>query len=450
MNQIEKAVHDAREIIKRRKRILIIIPILMLLLGITVSYMVTPKYHSSISILVQKEETLNPLILYEMAVNLASDDRLKSFNEIIYSRTTIEMLIDTLQLDVNIANAREKQALIERIQKNIQTSFRASDSFDITYYDSEPRRAQQGVEILANYFINKRLSMENRRNEQTVEFFMSKLNELEEAVSQRRENILELQKRRLEETPNDNTALRIQMQGLDRDLQILQQELVELNRINDNLAEVSSNNMRGGSASSMDIEKLHNLSLLALPYTEDLSEMLREYDEMKQMYTAAHPSMQNLSSQITDLVLRMPPAISSEIAVKEIKIQDLTDQREIVLASIQESAAASRIDEGAESDYSIYSRLYDEMKVKLEQAKVTRDLGRKAADQFIVIDPPFYPEKPTSPNRPLIIIGSLLVGFFLASVTIVAVEVLDSTIRTEEDIIGFDKPIIAFITDGEV
>lgn len=445
MNQIEKAVNDAREIIKRRKRILIIIPILMLLLGTGASFMISPKYESSISILVQEEEILNPLVLYEMAVNIASDDRLKSFNEIIYSRTTIEMLIDTLDLDRNIQTSMEKQALIEKVQKNIKTSLRASDSFDITYQDSRPDRAQRGVNILADHFIRKRLSLENQRNEQTVEFFESKLAELEEAVGSRRENLLELQQRRIEQTPNDNTALRFQMQSLDRDIQVIDQKVTELERALADVNEINS----GGINGAPDIERLHNIILLNLPFTSDLGSKLREYDDLKRKYTSAHPSMRAVVAQITDVVRRIPPAINSEIELQSIKRTDLVDQREMVLASIQQTVAATRIDEGTESDYGIYRKLHDEMKVKLEQAKVTRDLGRKAADQFIVIDPAFLPEKPTSPNRPLIIIGSLLVGFFLASVTVVAVEILDSTIRSEEDIIGFEKPVIAFITDGE-
>lgn len=444
MGQIEKIVQDLKEIAKRRKRLLIAVPILMLLLGITASYVITPKYHSSISILVQKEETLNPLILYEMAVNMASEDRLKSFNKIVFSRTTIEMLVDTLDLDKDIKTNIEKQQLIEKVKTNIRTTFSGSDSFEIYYFDSDPYRAQKGVGIIANHFIKTRLNLENQRNEQTVVFFEDKLAELEEEVKIRRENILSLSKQRLQQTPNDNTALRIQMQGLDREIDEIENEIAGLKRIQRSLNEVNPS-----ALSPAAIEDLHSITLMDLPYSDELRSVLREFDAQKQMYTMEHPNIQSLVKQIENLTMRMPPAVQTELEFTETKKQDMEEQRAFILSNLEEAVVANRIDEGTESDYGIYRKLYDEMKVKLEQAKTTRDLGRKAADQFIVIDPPYFPEKPTSPNRPLIIIGSLFIGFFLASFAIVVAEVFDTTIRKEEDIIHYNKPVIAFITDGK-
>lgn len=443
MNQIDKVIEDLKNILKRRKRLLIIIPLLMLVMGIGASYLITPKYMSSISILVQKEETLNPLILYEMAVNIASEDRLVSFNKIIYSRSTVEMLIDSLNLDKDIKTNLEKQRLIEKIQGNIATSLRASDSFDISYYDSDPARAQKGVGILAEHFIKTRLKLENRRNEETVEFFESKLKELEQAVAERRENILSLSKQRLKETPNDNTALRIRMQGLDREIESLDQKVEGLQAAYDDLNSIDLNKL-----SALDIEKLYNVVLLELPFTDDLRSNLREYDALKQNFTMQHPDMKSQVEQIKEIASRIPPAIQSELSMKQMKLQDLKNQRKMIISTIQEAVVAERVDQSTESDYSIYQDLYNDMKVKLEQAKTTRDLAKKAADQFIVIDPPFYPEEPVSPNRVLITIGSLFAGIFLAIVVVVAAEIFDSTIRREDDIIDFDKPVIAFITDG--
>ncbi|MDZ7808666.1 MAG: Wzz/FepE/Etk N-terminal domain-containing protein [Gracilimonas sp.] len=163
MWQLDTIVSDLKSILKRRKRLLILIPLVMCLLGGTAAYLIPAKYHSSTSILVQKEETLNPLILYEMAVNMASEDRLKSFNKIVFSRTTVEMLIDSLNLDKDVKNNIERQRLIEKVKKNINTTFSGSDSFEIIYYDSDPYRAQKGVDIIANHFIKTRLDLENQQ-----------------------------------------------------------------------------------------------------------------------------------------------------------------------------------------------------------------------------------------------------------------------------------------------
>jgi hypothetical protein len=98
--------------------LLVVTPLFFLGLSIASLQVIEPKYTSSTSILVQKEETLNPLVLYEMAVTIASEDRLKSFNEIIYSRSTMEMLIDSLELDEEIETELSRhRATTEREQQ---------------------------------------------------------------------------------------------------------------------------------------------------------------------------------------------------------------------------------------------------------------------------------------------------------------------------------------------
>lgn len=94
MYHIKEVVHEIKLAAKRRKMLLISIPILFTAISIGATFFIPQEYMSSTSILVQKDETLNPLLMYEMAVSTVSDDRLQSFNEIIYSRTTMEMLID--------------------------------------------------------------------------------------------------------------------------------------------------------------------------------------------------------------------------------------------------------------------------------------------------------------------------------------------------------------------
>ncbi|MDZ7808668.1 MAG: hypothetical protein U5K71_16390 [Gracilimonas sp.] len=43
----------------------------------------------------------------------------------------------------------------------------------------------------------------------------------------------------------------------------------------------------------------------------------------------------------------------------------------------------------------------------------------------------------------------MFVGLFVAAFTVVVAEVLDNTIRSEHDIYQYNKPVIAFISDGK-
>jgi uncharacterized protein involved in exopolysaccharide biosynthesis len=102
-----------------------------------------------------------------------------------------------------------------------------------------------------------------------------------------------------------------------------------------------------------------------------------------------------------------------------------------------------------EADYSLYRKLYDEIKVKLEQARTTRELGNKSANQFVIIDPPIVPNQPTKPNRPQLILGGFGLSLFVGFLAVVLRELFDTTIRSPKDIEIYQKPIVAYIFDGD-
>ncbi|MDZ7808667.1 MAG: hypothetical protein U5K71_16385 [Gracilimonas sp.] len=202
--------------------------------------------------------------------------------------------------------------------------------------------------------------MRINRNEQTVVTFL-KANWLNLKKRWKFEGPIyyPLSRQRLQDTPNDNTALRIQMQNLDREIASIQEEVNSMERIQNSLNEIDITNI-----TPAQIEDLYSLTLMNFPYSDELRSGLREYDQQKQSYTAEHRTLYGSMNQIKDLSSRMPPAVQTEIDLKELKIQDLSEQRDLILSNIEETVVAQRMDEGTESDYGIYRKLYDEMKVK--------------------------------------------------------------------------------------
>ncbi len=442
MYPTKEIIQELKRVLRRRKILLLITPIFIVLLSISSLYVIEPKYKSSISILVQKEETLNPLILYEMAVNIASEDRLKSFNEIVYSRSTMEKLIDSLAFDSDVVSKFEKQAVLDRLRRNISTSSRASDSFEITFYDTDPVRARDGVALLANHFISTRLRLENRRNNETVDFFQAKLNELETVVDEQRNLIVSATTENMKQQPIDQTALQSRLQTIDTqidelDWQIMQEE-DKLKILNDFLSQKAPNIL---------VDPLYKLPVQNIPLGEDLSILLGEYDQMRQQFTDSYPQLRALRTQITEVTKRIPPAIESNLSNLKRLRGDQGTEREKIINDMEKAFIAAQLNNSKQTNFSIYQQLHNEMKIKLEQARMTRDIGDKASEQFIVLDSPYVAERPSSPNRRLIVGVGLLIGVVLGGLLAGVAEVLDTTIRRQEDL-EFDKPIIAYLADG--
>ncbi len=442
MYSTKEIAQEIREVAKRRKKLLIVTPVFFFLLSIAALLIIEPKYKSTTSILVQKEETLNPLVLYQMAVNLASEDRLQSFNEIVYSRSTMLLLIDSLRLDSEINTESQKQKLIEKVRKNVSTQSRASNSFEISYYDKDPVRARNGVELLANHFIQTRLALENRRNNETVEFFQNKLFELEQIVDQQRDQIVSATTNLMKELPFDSEALRARLQDLDR-----QSEALEWNIYKEEQKLAIVREYQNSSAKEDKIQILYKLPFDEISYGKELADLLIQYEELRLEFTESYPPLHAITVRISDVVNRIPSSIESSLQSMNVQKEELLRQRDQLINDMERAFIVSQRNNSQESDFSVYQELYNNMKIKLEQARMTRDIDDKASEQFVVLDAPYIPEKPSSPNKKLVIAVGLFLGLVIGVMLSGLAEVMDTTIRSDENL-EYEKPIIAYLVDG--
>lgn len=442
MYSTKEVAQEIREAVKRRKKLMIITPIFFLLLSIAALYIIEPKYKSTTSILVQKEETLNPLVLYQMAVSLASEDRLQSFNEILYSRSTMLMLIDSLRLDRQIKTEIEKEKLIEKVRKNVVTNSRSSNSFEISYYDTDPIRARNGVELLANNFIRTRLAFEDRRNNETVSFFTNKLDELEQVVDQQRNQIVSATTDLMKEMPFDSEDLRRRLQASEGQFETLDWRIYQEEQ---KLAIIKDYQARAGEKDREII--LYKLPLDDISFGKELSDLLNEYESLNQQYTDSYPPLKAVTVRISDVVDRIPSSIESNIQSMILQKEELMQQRNQLVSDMERAFVVNQRRNSQESDFSIYQELYNSMKVKLEQARMTRDIDNKASEQFIVLDAPYIPEKPSSPNEKIVISAGIFLGLIIGVILSGVAEIMDNTVRREEDL-EFEKPIIAYLVDG--
>jgi succinoglycan biosynthesis transport protein ExoP len=79
---------------------------------------------------------------------------------------------------------------------------------------------------------------------------------------------------------------------------------------------------------------------------------------------------------------------------------------------------------------------YQEIRNKQGEARVAQSLeSDRQGERFTPIDPPLPPEEPVSPNRPLILIAGLILSLALAAAVAMLREVLDTTIRSRDELL---------------
>jgi uncharacterized protein involved in exopolysaccharide biosynthesis len=152
-----------------------------------------------------------------------------------------------------------------------------------------------------------------------------------------------------------------------------------------------------------------------------------------------NPSYINLQTQITSTEMDIRTTRAELAQLKE-KYRDYQRRVENTPQVEQEYRALQR-------DYQNAQAKYQETTNRLLTAREAKGLEEKRmAEKFTLIDPPAFPEKPTSPNR----LAIVLIGLVLAMGTGVGfgslAEYMDESIRDPEELTRLAKqPVLAAI-----
>lgn len=441
MKNAQFTIDEFTGMLRRRKLAFILPAVLVICVCGLGAFLLPREYESSTTILMQSNQTLNPLLNYRLAMQMEPDDKLGDFNEIVYSRPTIESLMDSLGMQYLMANLYSKDRAITAISKNIKTAREGSNSFTISYYDTIPARAQEAVRVLSELFIQTKLKVENRKNDFTVDFFKQKVVQLRNKFDKSEAQLVQALQKHIDQLPEDDRTLYgnisnygDQIQALNQTLKNYQQAISILQTAEETSAD-----------QHIDLTKLYLIPLLDVPYSKDLEKAVSNYDQLSQEYTEAYPEVQTARAKVMQLVGLVENAIRSEEGRKEDQIMSLDKRRHQAILAVQQATAANSQDQGLQANFDIYQKLYGEMEIKLEQAQTTRELGENTARDFVVIDPPNLPVRPAKPNKKLIIGGGFGLAIFMGLLSAGLVELFDTRIRTPQDVEIFEKPIIAYL-----
>ncbi len=443
MSNAQVKIKEITAIIRRRKKLLFIPPIIMTIISVTGAYMLPRMYESSIGILVQRSEVQNPLTSLANAMTLRDDDPLRSFDEIIYSQRTIEQLIDSLDLAKNFKTEAEFRSLLAKTRNSIQTRVQARESFGITYVSDNPVQAQRGATVLADIFIQTRSNTKNRKNELTVAFYQKKLDEYSQKLENSQKQIVSVLRMRAQNTPGANLFLYTRVEQFDQQIHDIG---IKIKQYEGYRGQVQS--LPSSIGTKLARQTLFELQRSDVPYAIELRTLLSQYDDVSSKYTPKHPEVLKVEDRMLELLERIRAALSSEIVKMKAQTADLQKSRTETFEEIMSSSVVQQQDRDKESNYAIYERLYNEMKLKLEEAQISLAIGQDSESQYIVMDRALLPLYPSKPSRILIIFGGFIVGIVVGIVSVFGAELLDTTIRTSREIQVYQKPIIALLPEG--
>jgi polysaccharide biosynthesis transport protein len=458
-----------------KRKWLIILPTIAI--GLAIAYVVLrlPDIYESVTLIVVKPSTLPNTVVPTITEETLTRE-LTSISQVVTSRSSLQPLVEKYDLYHDERKRGEPmEVIIDQMRKSIKvevntTRNEITNAFNITYHGRDPKSTQAVASELASRYIDE-------QTKGTINAGTSAKQFIEDQVRTSKEELDDIDKRRLEYLQQNMNNLPSQSQALVGRLTALHEEqkalIAELGRLRD----------LGAAYRSQlgDLTKSSNQEIaLAAENTTDpkttmaWGELVRRRSELEgqlqnllTQYKDKHPDVISAQKQIEEVKREQDQMIEdwkARIEEKKQKLTQMTDPRILTLkttistmegevdrqqkllseTNAQIAELDSRINaipnaevglEALDREYQTKKFNYDNLLV--QQQKV--DIGADAANQqqgggIQVVDPANLPERPIAPKRALLTIGGFGIGFALGLLLVGIFEVRRLfTIQTTDD-----------------
>ncbi len=431
------------EVVFRRKRVLLAVVVATPLLSLLVSLLIRPSYMSTTTILLGKEEILNPLVRFDMAVTMTDYNRLSSFQKVVYSRPLMEEAIGKLGLDRNLKSDAELEQCVTRMRGNTHLIALAADSFQIGCTARDPVLARNMVDTISQLFVEKSLQASRREATAAVNFIQKEVDHYREALERITKQLQDFR-------TNNNETLRManalgsmlsdcRAKRMEAELELKQEQLYEKlyrERLTGEKPLVVSQSVyvqntpfqrryqemqlqMGNLLATRDKSHPEVLKLQReLDYINTLLREEKEKKEASETQEVRSPVYQEVQSRLEDSRIKSK--------VLEQKVAELERRQGDLLQMLVREPELTKEEQHLENEVKLTREIYDNLRTKFEQARVTREVEiAQQTSRFTIIEPARVPLQRYKPDRKKFMLGGIIGGVSLGFLLVFLLEFSD-------------------------
>jgi len=453
----------------RRRVWYVLVPFSVIAAGTAVVVRKLPdRYTSKAVVLVVPQQVPADYVKPTTATRL--DEQLQTISQQILSRTRLEQIIDELNLYPDERRTGIMQDVVEEMTRDVGIDITRGDAFSVSFTSGNARTAQKVAERLTSAFIDESTKDQQNLTEGTSQFLESSTEEMRQRLEETEKKLQDYRQRHAGELPTQLEGNLTALQNTHQQMQIV---IEAENRDHDRhiFIERQIADLQAPPAPQ---------SAPPLPPPTDgppkgtTAQMLAFYEAQLQSEQAAgwedeRPEVRTTRRMIDDLHKKMDQEalaqpLSSEAGAsaaevdRERKLADYRSQlaqldKQIAYEQseqkrLQTVAAGlqQRVDDvpARESelldlnrDYTTLSSLYNNRLAKKEEADLATNLQRRQiGETFKLLDAARVPEKPASPNRPLLNVAGLAGGLAIGVLLVGLLEYRDKTFKSDDEIVN--------------
>ncbi len=430
---------DYLQIAKRRKLWIMFPALAVMMMTAIVAWRLPNTYRCQTTILIDPQKVPESYVKAASTEGIA--DRLSTILEQVTAPAELKNLIDTMGLYPDLKKRVGEQEVIRSMQQAIGvepvTAFGTQlSAFRITFKGKNPVEVAQVTNQIASMFIGQNLKAREQQSYGTADFLQSELEKTSKELQDKEAELAAIRSRYIQDLPEsqqfhiqESESLRAQLRAVEEHISNDQQQKIYLQSVM--TASSPTVDMDIGSANST--------------YASQVDALKTKLATLTTKYGPAHPDVRRVQSELDELQSKQGSAPAAEAVpvrsgrkpynpVLESQItkldQDMEDQKKRAVGLQKEiDFHVSKIESvpifqqktaGITRDYDALKARYTQLLDKKLVADTASAMeSRQKGERFVILDPAQLPEKPYSPNRPLLaaagLIGGLMVGIAFAA-----------------------------------
>ena len=433
------------------------------LLGWLAVAMIPNSYASRARIYVDVEDVLSEQL------GIAGDGReeITRVRQTLASNVNLEKVIKGTKLGDGITERSAMNAAVDDLSKKVSVRSEEDNLFEIsaTVGKSDLTDAQNAV--LARNVVQKLLDIFREEHIAGSRVDVNRaLTKIDEQLAERKAELEDAEARRLAfeaEYPDliggsatlstKIQTLRTEMRDIEADLAGAQASLASLHsQIAGTARTIAGPGGAGGPKAALAAAQQQLAALKARGLTDqhpDVEAAIKQVVFLRQQADRAGPE---------DEIGTPNPAYSSLVAIRsdrQANIESLQSRRAALQSQIASLQASQASEPAVAAEANRISRDYDVLRQNYEKLLQDREDIRTRGEvddetsqfKFDLIDPPVVPQQPAAPNRPVLLLGVLIVGLGAGAGAAWALGQMRSTFMTAQKLERtFDLPVIGTVS----
>jgi polysaccharide chain length determinant protein (PEP-CTERM system associated) len=447
------------KLIQARRHLFITVSLLVMSIIVWGSYFIPEKYEASSTIIIEKNVIED--LVRGIAVTPSMTERIRVLRDTLLGRSLVLDVLRKLDLDASAKDKKELEELIMKYQEKTGIKVKKNNLITVSFKHSDPRIAKKFVNTLVNEYVEKNIFAKRQEATDATNFLKSQVEYFKNKMDEGERKIIEFRKSQGIFVAMDERAIINDIKRFTSEIEEIKMKKNELSarrkgiqkQLKEEPKTVAIFSSVDAQASIGAMEK--QLAQLLTKYTENYPEVIRlkaEIETLKKQKGLAPGANNETESEISTInpvyqeLRQRLLEIDAELTALKAKEEHLTGliaQKKKELKYIPESRKKLA---DLQQERDAYRGVYERLVERLGQSEVSKQMEiADKASTFRVIEPAIVPQIPVSPNRKLLILVGIIVGFLSGFGLIFLLDYMDDSIKSVDAIKSMGFSVIAVI-----